>query len=66
MMKAALSTIERPAARMAFSGETARPGLVALLVRLDRYLRWRRDLQRLHALPDYLLDDIGVARDSLD
>ena len=67
IMKVASSAIERPVARPApASGERARPGLVAPLVRLDRYLRWRRDMQRLQTLPDYLLDDMGVARDSLE
>ncbi|MAQ85387.1 DUF1127 domain-containing protein [Psychromarinibacter halotolerans] len=36
-----------------------RPSIVATLF---GYFRSRRDYQRLEALPDYLLDDVGLTR----
>lgn len=62
-MKAAMSSVNSPAD----AGVTA-PGAgpIAILLRIDRHLRWRRDRQRLQAMPDYLLDDIGLTRDGLD
>ncbi len=48
---------------------TARISLVALIARGVRALREahrrRRDYERLRHMPDYLLDDIGVSRDTL-
>lgn len=60
------TTMSSVAGSVTAAGGRAGSGPIALLLRIDRHLRWRRDRQRLQALPDYLLDDIGLARDSLD